>query len=72
MIFYGILAAVNLCFLLKKTFAFLTLGQLLNFNILNEANSIFFIRNQNFIKQQNTSAGTRVWLKKKYPKVNDL
>lgn len=60
MIFYGILAAINLCFLVKKTFSFLTLGQLLNFNILNEVNAIFFIRNQNFIKQQNTSAGVRV------------
>lgn len=65
MLFYGIFGAINLCFLIKKVFSFLTLGQLLNFNILNEVNSTFFIRNQNFIKQQNVSTGARVWLKKK-------
>jgi hypothetical protein len=32
-------------------------------------NSIFFIRNQNFLKQQNTSTGARVWLKNKYFKI---
>ena len=29
-------------------------------DFLNEINSTFFIRNQNFIRQQSASAGTRV------------
>lgn len=65
MIFYGIFGAINLCFLIKRVFSFLTFNQLKNFNLLNEVNSVFFIRNQNFIKQQNMSAGTRVWQKLK-------
>jgi hypothetical protein len=60
MLFYGIFGAINLCFLIKRVFSFLTFTQIKNFDILNEVNSVFFIRNQNFIKQQNTSAGARV------------
>ena len=62
----------NLCFLIKKVFTFLNYSQLKNINILNEINTTFFIRNQNFLKQQNTSAGTRVWLKKKSNSYNDF
>lgn len=69
MLFYGIFGAINLCFLIKRVFSFLTLSQLKNFNLLEYANSIFFIRNQNFAKQVNASAGTRVWLKKKINKL---
>ena len=65
MLFYGIFASINLCFLIKRVFTFLNLSQLININFLSEINSSFFIRNQNFIKQQNTSTGTRVWSKKK-------
>jgi hypothetical protein len=60
MLFYGIFGAINLCFLIKRVFAFLTFSQLKNFNFLNQINTSFFIRNQNFIKQQNTSTGARV------------
>lgn len=72
MLFYGIFGAINLCFLIKRVFTFLNLSQLKNINILNEINSTFFIRNQNFLKQQNASTGTRVWLKKKLINPNDL
>lgn len=72
MLFYGIFGAINLCFLIKRVFTFLNLSQLKNLNFLNEINSVFFIRNQNFLKQQGTSAGTRVWLKKKLSKYNDF
>ena len=65
MLFYGIFASINLCFLIKRVFSFLTVSQLKNFDILHEINSVFFIRNQNFMRQQNTSTGARVWLKKK-------
>ena len=65
MIFYGIFGAINLTFAIKKIFNFLNFSQLKNLKLLNEANSTFFIRNQNFIRQQNTSTGTRVWIKNK-------
>jgi 3-methyladenine DNA glycosylase Mpg len=65
MLFYGIFGAINLCFSIKRVFSFLSLSQLKNYKLLNEVNTSFFIRNQNFIKQQNTSAGTRVWIKNK-------
>lgn len=72
MLFYGIFGSINLCFLIKRVFTFLNFSQLKNVKLLNEINSTFFIRNQNFIRQQNTSAGTRVWLKKKLFTPNDL
>lgn len=72
MLFYGIFGSINLCFLIKRVFVFLNLSQITNVSLLSEINSTFFIRNQNFLKQQNTSAGIRVWLKKKSPKANDL
>jgi hypothetical protein len=72
MLFYGIFISINLCFLIKKVFIFLNFSQIKNVNLLQEINSTFFIRNQNFLKQQNTSAGTRVWLKKKFLNKNDL
>jgi hypothetical protein len=72
MLFYGIFGSINLCFLIKRVFVFLNLSQLKNINFLNEVNSTFFIRNQNFIRQQSASTGTRVWLKKKLNKSNDF
>ena len=65
MLFYGIIASILLCFLIKRVFSFLNYNQLLNYDMLNYTNATYFIRNQNFIKQQATSTGTRVWLKTK-------
>ena len=65
MLFYGIFGAINICFLIRRVFVFLNLSQLIDVSVLDDANTLFFIRNQNFIRQQNTSAGARVWLKKK-------
>lgn len=65
MLLYGILASILLCFLLKRIFTFLNFSQLMNYNLLAYTNSTYFIRNQNFIRQQSTSTGTRVWLKTK-------
>ena len=64
-LFYGLFTSINFCFLLKKIFIFLNFSQIKNINILSVINSTFFIRNQNFLMQQNTSTGTRVWQKKK-------
>jgi hypothetical protein len=72
MLLYGIFSSILLSFLIKRVFVFMNLSQLKNIKLLNEVNSTFFIRNQNFLKQQNTSAGTRVWLKKKIFSSSDL
>ena len=65
MLLYGIITSILVCFFIKRIFSFLNANQFLNFNLLNNINSAFFIRNQNFLKQQSTSTGTRVWIKKK-------
>ena len=64
-ILYGIVASILLSFLIKRIFNLATFDQLLNTKQLNSTGSILFIRNQNFITQQSTSAGTGLWLKKK-------
>lgn len=69
MLFYGIVSSILLCFLIKRIFSFLNYSQFTNYDLLNYTNSTYFIRNQNFIKQQSTSTGTRVWLKKKKIKI---
>lgn len=63
---YGILSAVLLCFLIKRVFSLLTFLQYKNYRLGTQVNSSFFIRNQNFLKQQNTVSGTRGWVKKKH------
>lgn len=68
---YGIISSVILCFLIKKIFTILNYTQFKNFKLKKTINSNFFLRNQNFIKQQNTLSGTRVWLKKRFLKSND-
>lgn len=60
MLFYGLFGAITLTFLIKRTFTFLTTRQITNYKLLSEIGSNFFIRNQNFIRQQNASTGTRV------------
>jgi len=57
---YGILSAIILCFLIKRVFTLLTFYQFKNFKLGKTTNSVFFIRNQNFLKQQQTLSGTRV------------
>lgn len=63
---YGILASIILCFLIKRIFALLTFSQFKNYKLGKSIQSTFFLRNQNFLKQQSTSSGTRGWLKKKH------
>lgn len=66
---YGIISSVLMSFLIKRIFNFLNYSQLLNTNFINQAQATYFIRNQDYLKQQSTSAGARVWVKKKTPKV---
>lgn len=69
MLFYGIISSILLCFLIKRIFSFLNYSQFVNHDLLSFTNATYFIRNQNFIKQQATSTGTRVWIKKKKIKI---
>ena len=60
MLLYGLFASINLCFLIKRVFSILNFSQFNNLVFFNKINTFFFIRNQNFIKQQNVSTDTRV------------
>ena len=64
-LFYGIVSSILLSFLIKRIFSFLNFSQFFNYKMLSQVNATYFIRNQDFLKQQATSTGTRVWLKKK-------
>ena len=66
---YGIVASVLMSFLVKRVFSVLNASQLLNHGYLAQAQSTYFIRTQDYLKQQSTSAGTRVWVKKKNPRI---
>jgi len=66
---YGIVASILMSFLIKRIFNLLNFSQLKDQNFLQQARATYFIRNQDYLKQQATSAGTRVWLKKKNPKI---
>merc|ERR1711957_589565 len=60
MLFYGIVSTILTCFMIKRIFSFLNVSQYLNYKMLYHINATYFIRNQNFIKQQAVSTGTGV------------
>ena len=62
---YGVIASILLSFLVKRIFNYMNFSQFETTNFLHKANSTFFIRNQDYLKQQAVSAGTRIWNKKK-------
>ena len=64
-LFFGLIASILMCFMIHRIFNFLNYSQIINSNVLKSADSGFFIRNQNFVTQQNTSATVRVWAKAK-------
>ena len=66
---YGVIASILLSFLVKRIFNFMNISQFQNTSFLQKAHATFFIRNQDYLKQQSTSAGTRVWIKKKNTKI---
>lgn len=67
-LFYGIVSAILLSFLIKYIFSKLALPSFYNYQFLKYPTSLTFLRNQNFLKQQSTSAGERVWVKTKSSK----
>ena len=64
-LFFGLIASILMCFMIQRIFAFLNYSQIINMNLLSKADTGFFIRNQNFTTQQNTSGTVRVWTKSK-------
>jgi len=57
---YGIVASVLMSFLIKRIFNLMNYAQLMDHASLTQAKDTYFIRNQDYLKQQATSAGTRV------------
>ena len=66
---YGIIVSILLSFLVKRIFNLMNYSQLINYPFLGQARATYFIRSQDYLKQQLTSAGTRIWQKKKNPKL---
>jgi len=64
-LFFGLIASILMCFMIQRIFAFLNYTQILNMDLLEKADTGFFIRQQNFTTQQNTSATVRSWIKPK-------
>jgi len=64
-LFFGLIASILMCFMIQRIFAFLNYSQIINIGVLSKADTGFFIRNQNFTTQQNTSGTVRVWAKSK-------
>jgi len=64
-LFFGLVASILLIFIIQRIFAFLNYAQIINMGLLANADSGFFIRSQNFITQQNSTAGVRSWIKSK-------
>lgn len=64
-LFFGLITAILLCFMIHRIFNFLNYSQIKNVKILNHLDSSFFIRNQNFVSQSNAPIVTRTWLRKK-------
>lgn len=64
-LFFGLIASILMCFMIQRIFAFLNYSQIINMSLLSKADTGFFMRQQNPITQQNTSATVRSWVKSK-------
>lgn len=62
---YGILTSILLSFLIKRIFNFLNYTQFATQPILVHSRSTYFVRSQDYLKQQSMSTGMRVWTKSK-------
>ena len=62
-LFFGLVTAILLSFIIHRIFNFLNFSQINNILILNNIESSFFIKSQNFVKQTNSSTALRVWNK---------
>jgi len=62
---FGLVCSILSVFLLKRFYAKLLFSQIKESKSLENSNSGFFIRNQNFSFQQNVHQSTRIWAKVK-------
>lgn len=65
LLFYSIINSILISFFIKRCFVFLNYDQYHAFNLFKKSDISFFIRSQDFTKQQYTASGTRVWTKRK-------
>lgn len=68
-LFFGLITAILLVFLIHRIFNFLNYSQVLTSKLLNRVNSSFFIRNQSFITQANAPMALKTWARKKQKRV---
>lgn len=59
-LFFGLVSSILACFLLKRFYTKILFSQITESKSLENINSSFFIRNQNFYYQQNVHQSTRV------------
>jgi len=64
-LFFGLITAILLCFMIHRIFNFLNYAQIKNIKLLHHLDSGFFIRNQNFVSQSNAPIVTKTWTRKK-------
>lgn len=64
-LFFGLIASILLCFLIQRIFNFINFSQINDLSLLNEINAGFFIRQQSFIRQQDTQGIVKIWSKDK-------
>ena len=67
---FGLITAILMCFMVQRIFSILNFSQIVNLNILQALDTNFFIRQQSFIRQQNTPGVVKVWLKAKSTHLN--
>jgi len=68
-LFFGLITAILFCFMIHRIFNFLNYSQIKSAKLLNNLNSSFFIRNQNFISQSNAPMIVKTWSRKKQTNV---
>lgn len=64
-LFFGLITAIILCFIVHRIFNFLNYSQIKNIRLLSKMNSSFFIRNQNFVAQSNAPIIVKTWHRKR-------
>lgn len=64
-LFFGLIATILTCFLVKRFYVKLLFSQIIESKSVENINSCFFIRNQNYYHQQGVHHSTRVWSKVK-------
>lgn len=62
---YGIIACVLLTMVIKRSIHYFSKNLYDSFEFIKRPYTSVFIRNQNFLRQRNTTAGSRVWYKKR-------